>query len=58
MQVLDEAGDVVVSKIMDGCPRKGIPDFAYAKAYTCIVTKNGSRQFRDKYTAASDPVKF
>ena len=44
---------------MDGCAVKAIPDFAYAKAFTCIGMKISSRQFRDKYTmGAMDPAKF
>ena len=43
---------------MDGCPLKGIGDFSYAKAYTCIAMKQPTRNFRDKYTSTSDPTKF
>ena len=55
---MDASGIVVVSKRMDGCAPVGIPKFAFAKAYTCIVTKNCSRAFRDKYTAGADPAKY
>jgi uncharacterized protein GlcG (DUF336 family) len=43
VQVVDAAGLQVVCKRMDGCAPVGIPKFAYAKAYTCIVTKSSSR---------------
>ena len=43
---------------MDGCATQAIPEFAYAKAYTCIGTKNSSRAFRDKYTADGSAGKF
>lgn len=56
--VLDAAGNMIVHKRMDGCSTVGIPEFATAKAYSCIVTKLSSRQFRDKYTSAGDPGKF
>lgn len=58
VQVLDASGILVVCKRMDGCSPVGIPEFAFAKAYTCIVTKNCSRVFRDKYTASNDPGKY
>lgn len=56
--VLDESGNKIVHKVMDGCSRVGIPDFATAKAYSCIVTRLSSREFRDKYTGAGDPGRF
>ena len=43
---------------MDGCSTKGIPQFSYAKAYTCIAMKISSRTFRDKYTSDNDPKKY
>ena len=43
---------------MDGCSRQGIPDIAYAKAYTCIVTKNSSREFREKYAGQGEAPHF
>jgi uncharacterized protein GlcG (DUF336 family) len=52
------SGEVIVSKIMDGCSRQGIPDIAYAKAYTCIVTKNSSREFREKYAGQGEAPQF
>ena len=58
MNVLDQSGIVVVSKRMDGCAPVGIPEFSFAKAFTCIATKNSSRAFRDKYTADGKPGKF
>lgn len=58
VNVLDASGLRIVSKRMDGCAPIGIPEFAFAKAYTCIVTKNCSRAFRDKYTGSGDAGKF
>ena len=58
VNVLDASGLRVVSKRMDGCAPVGIPEFAFAKAYTCIVTKNSSRAFRAKYTGSGDAGKF
>ena len=59
VNVVDKAGDVLVTKRMEGCSSKGIPEFSYAKAYTCIAMKCSSREFRDKYTSdASSPAKF
>lgn len=43
---------------MDGCIHVGIPEFSYAKAYTCIVTNLATREFRDKYTSDNNPSKF
>ena len=43
---------------MDGCASKAIPDFAYAKAFTCVGMKQSSRMFRDKYTTGGNPAKF
>jgi uncharacterized protein GlcG (DUF336 family) len=56
--VVDASANVVVSKRMDGCSPVGIPDFAYAKAYTCIVAKNCSRAFRDRFTGSNEASKF
>lgn len=56
--VLDASGSPIVSKRMDGCSAVGIPDFAKAKAYSCIVNKYPSRAFRDRYTAEDDSAKF
>ena len=48
-----------MQKRMDGCPPAGIPEFSFAKAYTCISMSLSSRTFRDKYTAdAADPGKY
>ena len=58
VNVVDSAGDRLVVKRMDGCSSKGIPDFSYAKAFTCIGMKIASRTFRDKYTTGNDPAKF
>ena len=43
---------------MDGCVHAGIPEFSYAKAYTCIVMKQSSRDFRDKYTKENNAAKI
>ena len=56
--VLDAWGSTLVSKRMDGCSPVGIPDFAKAKAYSCVVNKYPSRAFRDRYTQGVDPAKF
>ena len=58
VHVIDQSGDVLVTKRMDGCASKAIPEFAYAKAFTCIGMKQSSRMFRDKYTKGGDPAKF
>ena len=58
VNVIDQSGDVLVTKRMDGCASKAIPDFSYAKAYTAVGMKISSRQFRDKYTTGGDPAKF
>lgn len=45
---------------MDGCSF-GMPDFAKAKAYGCVVNGYPSRAFRDRYTTPPDndgPAKF
>ena len=56
--VLDAAGNTIVSKRMDGCSPVGIPDFAKAKAYSCVVNRYPSRAFRDRYTAEEASAKF
>jgi uncharacterized protein GlcG (DUF336 family) len=59
--VLDPSGHVVVQKRMDGCTPIAIPDFAHAKAATCIGTGVSSRAFRDKYASkatADAPDKY
>ena len=43
---------------MDGCTHAGIPEFSYAKAYTCVVMSLASREFRDKYTTENNAAKF
>ncbi len=58
MNVVDEQANVLVQKRMDGCIHVGIPEFSYAKAYTCVVTNLSSREFRDKYTSENNPAKF
>ena len=56
--ILDAWGSTLVSKRMDGCSPVGIPDFARAKAYSCVVNKYPSRVFRDRYTADEASAKF
>ena len=56
--VLDASGNTIISKRMDGCAPVGIPDFAKAKAYGCIVNKYPSRAFRDRYTTDEASAKF
>lgn len=56
--VLDAWGSTLVSKRMDGCSPVGIPDFAKAKAYSCVINKYPSRAFRDRYTADEASAKF
>ena len=56
--VTDPAGDTIVRKSMDGCARRAIPEFAYAKAHTCVGMKISSRAFRDKYTSDNNAAKF
>jgi glc operon protein GlcG len=58
VNVVDEQANVLVQKRMDGCIHVGIPEFSYAKAYTCVVTNLSSREFRDKYTSENNPAKF
>jgi uncharacterized protein GlcG (DUF336 family) len=56
--VLDISGNTILSKRMDGCSAVGSPEFSRAKAYSCIVNKYPSRQFRDRYTADEASAKF
>ena len=58
VNIVSKDGDVIVRKSMDGCSTKAIPDFSYAKAFTCIGMKTSSREFRDKYTADNSAPKF
>ena len=58
VNVVDSSGERIVLKRMDGCAKKAIPDFSYAKAFTCIGMKCSSRTFRDKYTSDNNPAKF
>ena len=55
--VLDNAGDILVVKRMDGCPSKGFEKFSFAKALTCTALKMSSRVFRERYTSG-DTAKF
>eukprot|EP01035_Chromulina_nebulosa_P017656 gene17656-23243_t len=56
--VVDCDANPVVSKRMDGCPSVGIPQFALAKASSCITLKVSTREIRDKYTAGLDLSKI
>ena len=58
VNVVDSNANVLVQKRMDECVHAGISDFSYAKAYTCIVMKQSSRDFRDKYTIENHPGKI
>mmetsp|Transcript_17938 Transcript_17938/g.38774 ORF Transcript_17938/g.38774 Transcript_17938/m.38774 type:complete len:162 (-) Transcript_17938:1955-2440(-) len=58
VNIVDRQANVLVQKRMDGCIHVGIPEFSYAKAYTCAVTNLASREFRDKYTSDNNPAKF
>jgi len=58
INIVDKQANVLVQKRMDGCIHVGIPEFSYAKAYTCVVTSLASREFRDKYTSDNSPAKF
>ncbi|KAL7488360.1 hypothetical protein ACHAW6_013949 [Cyclotella cf. meneghiniana] len=58
INVVDHNANVLVQKRMDGCVHAGIPEFSYAKAYTCIVMKLSSREFRDKYTVENNSSKM
>jgi uncharacterized protein GlcG (DUF336 family) len=57
VNVVDQQANVLVQKRMDGVIHVGIPEFSYAKAYTCIVMNLASREFRDKYTGGNDITK-
>jgi len=56
--VLDAEGHQIASQRMDGCCPVGFPDFAFAKATTCVVTKGSSRTFRDKHTSTNSPADY
>jgi len=58
VHVLDSAGCILVTKRMDGCSAVGASDFAYAKAYACVVNNDSSRAFREKYTSQQESAKF
>ncbi len=57
VNVVDTQANILVQKRMDGCNHVGIPEFSYAKAYTCIAMNLASREFRDKYTVSNDLAK-
>lgn len=58
INIVDSNANILVQKRMDGCVHVGIPDFSYAKAYTCIVMQQSSRDFRDKYTRENNSGKI
>ncbi|KAL7431583.1 hypothetical protein ACHAXH_005194 [Discostella pseudostelligera] len=58
VNVVDQQANVLVQKRMDGVIHVGIPEFSYAKAYTCIVMNLASTEFRDKYTGGNDITKY
>jgi uncharacterized protein GlcG (DUF336 family) len=58
VNVVDKQANILVQKRMDGCIHVGIPEFSYAKAYTCVAMSISSREFRDKYTSDNNPAKF
>ena len=58
VNVVDKQANVLVQKRMDGCTHVGIPEFSYAKAYTCVAMNLSSREFRDKYTSDNNPAKL
>ena len=43
VNVLNANGEIVITKRMDGCSPKGIPEFSLAKAKTCYSIKMPSR---------------
>jgi len=51
--VIDSAANIIVQKRMDYCSSAGIPQYAYAKAYTCVSMSMSSRTFRDRYASSS-----
>ena len=58
VNVLNASGEVIITKRMDGCAPKGIPEFILAKANTCFLIKMPSRTFRDRFTSENDPKMF
>ena len=56
--VLDNAGNIIVQKRMDGCPAGAYLKFSYAKARTCIHLTAPSRTFREKYTGSGEAPRF
>ena len=56
--IVDCDGIPIVTKRMDGCPTVGFPQFALAKATTCIIAKMSTRELRLKYTSDNDTGKF
>ena len=58
VNVLNAHGEIVITKRMDGCPPKGIPEFSLAKANTCFLINMPSRTFRDVFTSSNDPKLF
>ena len=58
VNIMNQHGNIVVRKTMDGCPPIAIPDFSYAKAFSCIGTNGSTRAYRDKYVNQNDPAKL
>ena len=58
VNILNQNGEVVIQKRMDGCPPKGIPEFSLAKAKTAFLIKMSSRDFRDRFSSNNDPKMF
>ena len=58
VNVVDKQANVLVQKRMDGCIHVGIPEFAYAKVYTCVVMSLSLSEFCGKYASDSNPAKF
>lgn len=56
--VLDNAGNIIVQKRMDGCPAGAYAKFSYAKARTCVHLTASSRTFREKYTGSGEAARF
>lgn len=56
--VLDNAGQVLVRKRMDGAPATAYQKISFAKARTCIELQSSSRQFRVKHTGPKENGEF
>lgn len=57
--IVDANANIITSMRMDSCSALTFPQFAYAKAHTCVAMNvTSSRAFRDKYTASKDPSAY